>query len=180
MLVQFIHIIFLPHNALYFVKGTSPCSQGVPQHGAATAILPGWTQSWGLQAPFFHWACVEELRSLTPSATANCQLAFSWWFWCSGFRTVSSFSSSCYTIHFIVDSDVLLLVLTSIILQDLSLLFWGLLALFAPKYGYRGDIEAISFLSSTTCAPIVLILGHYCLNPWMWDLPASRNCILWE
>ena len=43
MLLQYIHIIFLPHDAIYFVKCTSPsCSKAPPQHDAATHVLHGW------------------------------------------------------------------------------------------------------------------------------------------
>ncbi|XP_051549554.1 protein SEC13 homolog isoform X2 [Myxocyprinus asiaticus] len=43
MLLQYIHIIFLPHDAIYFVKCTSPsCSKAPPQHDAATHMLHGW------------------------------------------------------------------------------------------------------------------------------------------
>ena len=38
-----IHIIFLPHDAIYFVKCTSPfCSKAPLQHDAATPVLHGW------------------------------------------------------------------------------------------------------------------------------------------
>ncbi|KAK6308172.1 hypothetical protein J4Q44_G00214430 [Coregonus suidteri] len=43
MLLQYIHIIFLPHDAIYFVKCTSPsCSKAPPQHDAATPVLHIW------------------------------------------------------------------------------------------------------------------------------------------
>ena len=43
MLLQYIHIIFLPHDAIYFVKWTSPsCSKAPPQHDAATPVLHVW------------------------------------------------------------------------------------------------------------------------------------------
>jgi hypothetical protein len=43
MLLQYIHIIFLPHEAIYFVKCTSPsCSKAPPQHDAVTPVLHGW------------------------------------------------------------------------------------------------------------------------------------------
>uniref|UniRef100_A0A4W5QI78 B-cell receptor CD22 n=1 Tax=Hucho hucho TaxID=62062 RepID=A0A4W5QI78_9TELE len=42
MLLQYTHIIFLPHDAIYFVKCTSPsCSKAPPQHDAATPVLHG-------------------------------------------------------------------------------------------------------------------------------------------
>ena len=43
MLLQYSHVIFLPHDAMYFVKCTSPsCSKAPPQHDAATPVLHGW------------------------------------------------------------------------------------------------------------------------------------------
>ena len=43
MLLQYIHIIFLPHDAFYFVKCTSPsCSKAPLKHDAATPVLHGW------------------------------------------------------------------------------------------------------------------------------------------
>ena len=43
MMLQYIHIIFLPHDAIYFVKCTSPsCSKAPPKHDAATPMLHGW------------------------------------------------------------------------------------------------------------------------------------------
>uniref|UniRef100_A0A8C8H532 26S proteasome non-ATPase regulatory subunit 1 n=1 Tax=Oncorhynchus tshawytscha TaxID=74940 RepID=A0A8C8H532_ONCTS len=43
ILLQYIHIILLPHDAIYFVKCTSPsCSKAHPQHDAATPVLHGW------------------------------------------------------------------------------------------------------------------------------------------
>ena len=43
MLLQYIHIIFLPHDTIYFVKCTSPsCNKAPSQHDAATLVLHGW------------------------------------------------------------------------------------------------------------------------------------------
>ena len=43
MLLQYSHIIFLPHDATYFVKCTShSCSKAPSQHYAATPVLDGW------------------------------------------------------------------------------------------------------------------------------------------
>jgi hypothetical protein len=40
MLLQYIHVIFLSHEAIHFVKYTSPsCSKAPPQHDAATPVL---------------------------------------------------------------------------------------------------------------------------------------------
>ena len=56
MLLQYIHIIFLPHHdAIYFVKCTSPsCSKAPPQHDAATPVLNGWDGVlWLVSLPLF-------------------------------------------------------------------------------------------------------------------------------
>ena len=43
MLLQYIHRIFLRHNAIYFVKCPRPsCSKAPPQHDAATPVLHSW------------------------------------------------------------------------------------------------------------------------------------------
>uniref|UniRef100_A0A674EQV5 Calcium channel, voltage-dependent, beta 3a n=1 Tax=Salmo trutta TaxID=8032 RepID=A0A674EQV5_SALTR len=43
LLLQYIHIILLPHDAIYFVTCTSPsCSKAPPQHDASTPVLHGW------------------------------------------------------------------------------------------------------------------------------------------
>jgi hypothetical protein len=43
MLLQYIHIIFLPDDTIYFEKCTSPyCSKAPSQHDAATPVLHGW------------------------------------------------------------------------------------------------------------------------------------------
>ena len=43
MLLHNIHIIVLPHDAIYFVKCTSPsCSKASPQRDAATLMLHDW------------------------------------------------------------------------------------------------------------------------------------------
>ena len=55
MLLQYIHIIFLPHDAIYFVKCTSPsCSKTPPHHDAATPVLHGWDGVlWLASLPLF-------------------------------------------------------------------------------------------------------------------------------
>ena len=41
--VTYIHIIFLPHDTIYFVECTNPsCSKAPQQHDAATPALHGW------------------------------------------------------------------------------------------------------------------------------------------
>uniref|UniRef100_A0A8C8EW46 Leishmanolysin-like peptidase n=1 Tax=Oncorhynchus tshawytscha TaxID=74940 RepID=A0A8C8EW46_ONCTS len=53
MLLQYIHIILLPHAVIYFVKCTSPsCSKASPQHDAATPMLHSWDGVIWLVLPF--------------------------------------------------------------------------------------------------------------------------------
>ena len=84
MLLQYIHIIFLPHAAIYFVKCTSPsCSKAPPRHDAATLVGMVF---FGLQAsPFFpqfyfvssdQRIFLQKVRSFSPCAVANRSLAF--------------------------------------------------------------------------------------------------------
>ena len=43
MLLKYVHIIFFPHDAIYFVNCTSPsCCKAPPQHDASTPVLHGW------------------------------------------------------------------------------------------------------------------------------------------
>ena len=55
MLLQYIHIIFLPHDAIYFVKCTSTsCSKAPTQHDAATPVLHSWDGIlWLASLPLF-------------------------------------------------------------------------------------------------------------------------------
>ena len=55
MLLQYIHIIFLPRDAIYFVKCTSPsCRKAPPQHAAATPVLHSWDGVlWLASLPLF-------------------------------------------------------------------------------------------------------------------------------
>ena len=56
MLLQYIHIFFLPQDPIYFVKCTSPsCSKAPPQHDAATPMLHCWDGVLQLASlPLFH------------------------------------------------------------------------------------------------------------------------------
>jgi hypothetical protein len=106
MLLQYIHIIFLPHEAIYFVKCTSlSCSKAPPQHDAATLVLQGWDGVLRLASlPLFppnitmvimakqvyfvssdQRIFLQKVLSLSPFAVANRSLAFLWRFWSSGF-----------------------------------------------------------------------------------------------
>ena len=106
MLLQYIHIIVLPHVAINFVKCTSPSSSKAPlQHDADTPVLHGWDGALHLASrPLFPpnitmviiakqlYFCLirpedtsQKVRSLSPCAVASRSLAFLWRVWCSGF-----------------------------------------------------------------------------------------------
>jgi hypothetical protein len=55
MLLLYIHIIFLTHDVIYFMKCTSPSwSKAPPQHDAATPMLHGWDDVlWLASLPLF-------------------------------------------------------------------------------------------------------------------------------
>ena len=55
MLLQYLHIIVPPHDAIYFVKCTSlSCSKATPLHDAATPLLHGWDSVlWLASIPIF-------------------------------------------------------------------------------------------------------------------------------
>ena len=150
MLLQYIHVIFLPHDAIYFVKCTSPsCSKAPPQHDAATPVLHGWDGFlWLASLPLFplnimmvimakqFYFCFirpEEISPksmiLSPCAVANRSLRFLCRFWSSGFFLAEwPFRLCRYRTLFTVDID------SSASSQGPLLLFWDWFALFAPKY----------------------------------------------
>ena len=95
--LQYIHIIFLPHDAIHFVKCNSPsCSKSPPQHDSATPVLQDWDDVLRLASlPFLLqtqqrslWpnssifvssdqrTFLQKVWSLSPCAIANCSLAF--------------------------------------------------------------------------------------------------------
>ena len=100
-----ISTIFLLHDAIYFVKCTSPTfSKAPPQHDAATPVLHGWDGVHRLASiPLFpsnitivfmaimaffvssdQRTFLQKVRSLSQCAVTNRSLAFVWWFWSSG------------------------------------------------------------------------------------------------
>ena len=95
MLLQYIHIIYFHHDAIYFVKCTSHfCSKAPPQHDATTPLLHGWDGvpqasplsskhndgHYGQTVIFFvssdQRTFFQKVRSLSPCAVANHSLAF--------------------------------------------------------------------------------------------------------
>ncbi len=51
MLLQYFQIIFLPHDAIYFLESTSPISsKATQQHNAATPVLHSWDDDIGMES----------------------------------------------------------------------------------------------------------------------------------
>ena len=108
MLLQYVQIIFHPHDAIYFVKCTSSsCSKAPPQHDAATphASWLGWCSSackppsfsskhndghYGQTSSIFvsldQKTFLQKVRSLSPCAVGNRSLIFFY----GGFEAVVS------------------------------------------------------------------------------------------
>ena len=124
MLLQYIHIIFLPHDAIYFVKCTSPsCSKAPPQHDAATPMPHSWDGVLRLAGlPLFPpnimmvimakqlYFCFIRPEDISPkSMILQLQTVvwlFLWWFWSSGFFLAEwPFRLCRYRTHYTVDID---------------------------------------------------------------------------
>ncbi|KAK6324312.1 hypothetical protein J4Q44_G00066510 [Coregonus suidteri] len=154
MLLQYIHIIFLPHDAIYFVKCTSPsCSKAPPQHDAATPVLHGWDGvlrlasyplfppniTMVIMAKQFYFCFIrqrpslQKVRSLSPCAAANHSLAFLWRFWSSGFFLAEQPFRLCrYRTRFTVDIDTFVPVSSSIFTRSFAVVL-GLIYTFRTK-----------------------------------------------
>ena len=148
MLLQYIHIFFLSHDAIYFVKCTSPsCSKAPPQHDAATPGLHGWDGVLELASlPLFRpnimmittifvssnqRTFLQKVRSLSPCAVANC-LAFLWLSCSSGFFLAEQPFRLCrYRTHFTVDIDTFVPISSSIFTRSFAVL--GLICTFRTK-----------------------------------------------
>ena len=138
MLLQYIHIIFLPHGAIYFVECTSPsCSKAAPQHDD---VIHGWDGvlrlasiplfppkiTMVIMAKHFYFCFIrpEDIspkRSLSTCAVANRSLAFLWWFWSSGFFLAERPFRLCrYRPRFTWDIDTFVPVSSSIFTRPLA------------------------------------------------------------
>ena len=142
MLLQYIHIIFLPDDAIYFVKFTSPsCSKAPPQHDAASPVLHGWDgvlrlALWPNSSIFVssdQRTFLQKVRSLSPCAVANRSLAFLWRFWSCGFFLAERPFRLCrYRTRFTVDIDTFVPVSCSIFTRSISVVL-GLICTFRTK-----------------------------------------------
>ena len=104
MLLQYIHIIFLPHDAFYFVKCTSPsCSKAPPQHDAATPVLHNWDGVlWLASIPRFppnitmvtkakqFYFCFIRPEDISPKITIFVSMQTVVWLFYDGFGAVAS------------------------------------------------------------------------------------------
>ena len=153
MLLQYIHIIFIPHDAIYFVKCTSPsCSKAFPQHDASTPVLHGWDGVVRLASlPLFppnimmvimakqFYFCFIRPEDISPKsmicAIANCSLAFLWQFWSSGFFLAERPFRLCrYRTCFTVHIDTFVPVSSSIFTWSFAAVL-GLICTFRTKVG---------------------------------------------
>ena len=154
MLLQYIHIILLPHDAIYFVKCTSPsCSKALPQHDAATPVLHGWDgvlrlASLPLFPPnitmvimakqlFFIFSSnqrtfLQKLWSFA-CAFATRSLACLWRFWSSGFFLAEwPFRLRRYSTRFTVYIDTFIPVSSRIFTRSFAVVL-GLICTFRTK-----------------------------------------------
>ena len=157
LLLYIIHKIFLPHDAIYFVKCTSPsCSKAPPKHYAATPVHHCWDGilrlaslrlfppniTMVIMAKQFYFCFIRpeynssKIRYMSPCAVANCSLAFLWQFWSSGF--------------FLAEQPF----------QVMS----------------RRQNVSPSWAVWHLRGPMVFVLAYYCLYRWMWYLQEFGNC----
>ena len=169
MLLQYIHIIFLPHEGIYFVKRPSPsCSKATPQHDTATPVLHGWDgvlQLAGL--PLFppnimakqFYFCFIRPEDISPKSmifvictVANRSLAFLWRFWSSGFFLAERpFRLYRYRTCFTVDIDTFVPVPSRIFTRSFAVVL-GLIFTFRTKVRSSLGHRTRLFLSGMTAA----------------------------
>ena len=165
MLLQYIHITFLFHDAIYFVKCTSPsCSKAPPQHDAATSMLHGWDGVlWLANLPlyppnitmvimakqfYFRFIRPEDIspKSMIFVSMCSCKpLSFLWRFWSSGFfLSERPFRLCQYRTRFTVDIDTFVPVCSSIFTRSFAAVL-GLICTFRtnPTIVYRQIISLI-------------------------------------
>jgi hypothetical protein len=188
MLLQYIHIIFFPHEAICFVKCTSPsCNKAPPQHDAATPVLHGWdgvlqTWRWSLwpNGSIFvssdQRTFLQKVQSLSPSAVANRGLSFLLRFWSSGFFLAKRpFGLYRYRTPFTVDIDT-----CTCFLQHLHKVLCccsgiGLYFSHQSMFISRRQNASPSWSVWRMRGPMVFILAYYCLYRWTWYLKAFGN-----
>ena len=146
MLLQYMLIIFLPHDAIYFVKCTTTwcCHPRASRLGwcssACKPLLFPPNITMVIMAKQFNF-CFIRPEDISPKSTIfpHVQLQtivwlFLWRFWSSGFFLAKRPFRLCrYRTCFIVDIDTFV-PFTPASSQGPSLLFWDWFALFAPKY----------------------------------------------
>ena len=146
----------MPHDAIYFVKCTSPsCSKAPPQHDAATPVLHGWDGVLRLASlPLFppkhnHRHCGQTVLFLFHQTRGHfskkydlcprVQLQtvvwlFLWRFWSSGFFLAERLFRLCrYRTRFTLVIDTFVPVSSSIFTRSDAVVL-GLICTFAPIY----------------------------------------------
>ena len=198
MLLQYIHFIFLPHDAIFFVKCTSPyCSKAKHTHNM---ILPPLCFMvgmvlFGLQASTFflqtqRWpnssifvssdqrTFLQKVQSLSPCAVANSSLAFfmavleHWLLPCwVAFQVTSIYDLFCcgYRLFCTGFLQHLHKVLFCCSGIDLHFSHWS-------TFIYKRQNVSPSWAVWRLRGPMVFILAYYCLYRWTWYLQAFGNC----
>jgi hypothetical protein len=98
MLLQYIHIIFLPHDTIYFVNCISlSCSKSHPQQDAASPVLHGWDgvlrlASFSFFSSKLFYFCFIRPEDISPKSMIFVQLQLQTvvWLFYSGFGVVVS------------------------------------------------------------------------------------------
>ena len=92
MLLHYIHVIFLLHLAIYFLKCTSPsCIKASPQHDAANLLLHGWDGVlWLKGLPLFPPNITMDISPKSTIFVPNVQLQSVAWLFYGGFVAVAS------------------------------------------------------------------------------------------
>ena len=138
MLLQYTHIFFLPHDAIYFVKGTGPsCSKAPPQHDAVTSpcITVGMV-FFDLQAsPFFlqtkRWSLWPNSSIFVSSDQRTFHQKSMIFVPMCSCKVERPFSLCRYRTRFTVDVDTFLPVSSSIFTRSFAVL--GLICTFRNK-----------------------------------------------
>ena len=151
MLIQYIHIIFLPHYAIYFVKYLQ---QSTPTTWCCHPVLHGWDGVLRLASlPLFppnikmvimakqFYFCFIRPEDISPKSTffvpmCSCKPHsgfFLWQFWSSGFFLVERPFRLCrYRTRFTVDIDTYVSVSLSIFTRSFAVVL-GLICTFRTK-----------------------------------------------
>ena len=182
MLLQYILMIFLPHDANYFVKCTSPsCSKVSQKHETATPMLHGWCSSACKTPPFsskhnnghygqtimflFHQTRGHFSKKYDRCPHANRSLAFLWRFWISGlFLAERPFRLCRYSTRFYCGYRYFCACFLQHLHRSIAVVL-GLICTFRTKvHSSLGDRTCLlSERYEGSVVPWLFILAYYCL-----------------